>query len=285
MKNLIRRYIYSSARHAGFYRVLWHPLTRLAALAYREHYRDSLRGNGQTSLDVKTLSPDLRVLHGPFAGMVYPTADSTGSTLHAKLLGCYEQELHPFIEQAIANPADGVVDVGCAEGYYAVGMAMRTPSSKIYAYDTEARAHELCRAMAAANGVADRVTLGQFCNAAELIRLASTGRLLVISDCEGYEGTLFTDEVCQALRHCTLIIEIHDFLRPDTSALLLPRVSRHHHVKRIRTVPDPVRPQVFHYAELDALDDAARIEAMSEQRPLPMEWFICTPREAGAAQV
>src|SRR5579859_5362525 len=60
-----------------------------------------------------------RVRSGPFAGMRYVDA-SIGSAYLPKLLGIYERELHPVIEEACASRPGLIVDLGAAEGYYAV---------------------------------------------------------------------------------------------------------------------------------------------------------------------
>ena len=59
-----------------------------------------------------------------------------------KLLGVYERELNPYIEQACALNFPLIVDVGAAEGYYAVGMALRNPSARVIAFEMDARARE-----------------------------------------------------------------------------------------------------------------------------------------------
>ena len=64
------------------------------------------------------------VLSGPFAGMAMLPESSWGDgDLAPKLLGCYEAELHPAIAKAISRKPKNIVNIGCAEGYYAVGMA------------------------------------------------------------------------------------------------------------------------------------------------------------------
>lgn len=47
------------------------------------------------------------------------------------LVGSYESELHLQIEQLILERPQVVIDVGCAEGYYAVGLAQRLPDATI----------------------------------------------------------------------------------------------------------------------------------------------------------
>ena len=61
-------------------------------------------------------------MQGPLAGMDFLPQSAEGCHI-AKLLGCYEQPLQPFIEEAIANAYPTILNIGCAEGYYAVGMA------------------------------------------------------------------------------------------------------------------------------------------------------------------
>src|SRR5271170_2035809 len=41
----------------------------------------------------------------------------------AKLVGLYEAELHPALHDLALTPPPVVINVGCAEGYYAVGLA------------------------------------------------------------------------------------------------------------------------------------------------------------------
>src|SRR5947209_10340484 len=66
----------------------------------------------------------LAVQDGPFKEM--KLAESTswgdGDTL-PKLLGCYEAELHPAVNEALGKDYAAVINVGCAEGYYAIGFA------------------------------------------------------------------------------------------------------------------------------------------------------------------
>ena len=125
---------------------------------------------------IKATFPDLVVRHGVFKGMRYPEARSSGSALYPKLLGSYERELEPILETICQRPYGQVVDVGCAEGYYAVGLAMRMPSARVYAYDTNAEAIRLCRQLAQANNVENRVITGAFCDRETLRSIPFTGR-------------------------------------------------------------------------------------------------------------
>ena len=126
-----------------------------------------------------------RVLSGPFAGMAY-VAQARGSALMPKLLGSYEAELHAVIQQIAATDYAAVIDIGCAEGYHANGLAMRMPSTHVYAFDTDLEAQKLCMEMASLNAVEGRVTVSGECQTGDLNRIIA-GRSLIVCDCEGFE--------------------------------------------------------------------------------------------------
>jgi hypothetical protein len=63
------------------------------------------------------------VLHGPFEGMIYPATSLHDRNSVPKILGSYECELHDVIDSALRKKYYLAIDVGSAEGYYAVGFA------------------------------------------------------------------------------------------------------------------------------------------------------------------
>ena len=93
------------------------------------------------------------VWQGPLAGLEFLRQSAEGCHV-AKLLGCYEQPLQPHIEAAIQSAYPVVLNIGCAEGYYAIGMARRMADTKVMAYDLDPNARHVCAALAATNGVA-----------------------------------------------------------------------------------------------------------------------------------
>ena len=65
---------------------------------------------------------DLTVKNGPMAGLKYPSFSSFGSSIFPKLVGTYENELAPIINKLNATQYKLIIDIGCAEGYYAIGL-------------------------------------------------------------------------------------------------------------------------------------------------------------------
>lgn len=56
------------------------------------------------------------VMQGPLQGLDFLPQSAEGCHI-AKLLGCYEQPLQPYIEQAIQKQYATILNIGCAEGY------------------------------------------------------------------------------------------------------------------------------------------------------------------------
>lgn len=220
------------------------------------------------------------VRNGPFAGLRYPVLQSVGSSLFPKLLGSYEAELHPWIAEVCAGAYTEIVDVGCAEGYYAIGLARRVPEARVYAYDTDARAQALCAAAAELNGVASRVEVRATFEAAALAAIPVRGRGLVVCDCEGAELDLFTPDTVPLCAGWDLLIETHDFLDVTGSTRLQARFAASHEVRACLSVDDIQKAKHYDYPELAALDLATRRAIVGEGRPAIMEWLFFTARTA-----
>lgn len=110
-----------------------------------------------------------------------------------KLLGCYEQALHPHFECFIARGFDAVLNIGCAEGHYAIGLARRMPGTKIFAHDLNEDAQKTCRSMAQLNGVAARTRIDGLFSGGDFERFAALDTL-VMADIEGAEEALLGPE-------------------------------------------------------------------------------------------
>jgi hypothetical protein len=202
----------------------------------------------------------LRVSGGPFAGLAYP--DATATSLVPKLLGAYERELHAAIEQAIRDRPELIVNVGAADGYYAVGLARRCPHAAVHAFEADARQRELLARTAAANGVT--LTIAGAAGLGEL-RALPAARALVVLDCEGCEATLLDPEHVPLLRTATIVAELHDFAVAGIAETVDGRFRATHDVTLVPTGAQP--PERGSPVGL----------ALSEYRPGPMRWAVLRP--------
>lgn len=233
--------------------------------------------------EIIKISPTLTVLHGPFKGMQYPQLKSAGSTLSPKIIGSYERELHQIMNIICKTQYTEIVDIGCAEGYYAVGLAMRIADATILAFDTDSNARQLCKTMAIHNNVSNNVKVGAQCDADLLAILPYTKKALIICDCEGYEKSLFTPKNLPALANHDLLIETHDFIDIDISTHLKELFSKTHVIQAIQSMDDIQKARCWSYDELSSYTLAEKRILLGEFRPNIMEWLFMTPiKQQGA---
>lgn len=217
----------------------------------------------------------LAVTHGPFTGMSYLDGlERTSGDLVAKLTGSYERELHPVIESWVAARPAHVIDVGCAEGYYAVGLALAIPGTHVHAYDIDVQARVRCAELAQQNAVAGRVSVHSECTPATLADFPEQG-VVLLSDCEGYELTLLDPALAPRLNRWPILVELHDFLDPSISQTIAERFAPTHEIEVIEGEPRDGDGM----PELDFMTPRQRRAVLSERRPGPMRWARMDPRD------
>lgn len=219
-----------------------------------------------------------RVLSGPFAGLRYPGLEGHGSAILAKLLGTYEAELHDFVEQVLRTAPPTIVDVGCAEGYYAVGCALRQPDARIVAADISPHARELCAEMAQLNGVAGQVCIMGKVTREILMKFGAESAGWIICDCEGGEEELFDKEVVQSLASWSLLIELHEHIVPGIEERLSPLLGETHDMAVIDSVDDFRRQRIWPSNRVADLPSKLRFEFYYEGRPGLMRWICASPK-------
>lgn len=217
-----------------------------------------------------------RVLAGPFQGMKY-VRSSCGSALLPKLLGTYENELHPAIELLCRLDTDVIVDVGAAEGYYVVGMARRVPGARVIGFETNRVGRVLTRRLARVNGVSARVSTRGFCAHAGLREALEGAREpVVICDIEGAELELLDPREVPALRRCKLLVELHEGGQPTERGELYGRFGESHTISFL-----PLAPRSN--ADLPpgiTLDPGNADFAMDEKRAISTGWLLMLPKAA-----
>ena len=210
------------------------------------------------------------VMEGPLKGMDFLPQSAEGCHI-AKLLGCYEQPLLPHIEAAIQASYPTILNIGCAEGYYAVGMARRTPQSRVLAFDLNPKAQEVCAELVAKNGVSDRVTVGALFKPEDFAQYAKQ-KVLVLCDIEGAERELLDPQASPALKGMDLIVEAHECLIPGITKLLLQRFTPSHDI----TLVEDNGQRQLHSAPawFNNLAHLDQLLAVWEWRSGPTPWLV-----------
>jgi len=219
------------------------------------------------------------VRSGPFAGMKYLSQPSEGGVT-AKLLGAYEASLQGFFRSLPEQGYDAVLNVGCAEGYYAVGCARLLPGTQVLAWDIDPRAREMCSALAKLNGVESQVTIREKFETKDLpgvrgelkSRLGKDPHACLVIDCEGAEFDLL-DPAQADFGWLDMVVEVHPS-RECKLDMLVERFRETHEIeiRKAETVV-PELPDWLH--ELGHLD---QILTVWEWRAVPTPWLILRSR-------
>jgi hypothetical protein len=219
-----------------------------------------------------------KVLHGPFKGLRYPLMESVGSALYPKLIGSYEKELHGAIEEICSTNYREVINIGCGEGYYAVGLALRIPTATVFAFDIDAQARALCLKMSKINNVENRMIIHSQCTSDFLVNFKFSNKGLIVCDCEGYEKFLFNELSVGNLRNCDLLIETHDFIDISISTYLHAVFSQTHYITSIKSIDDIEKVKTYHFPEAEKFELPVRKKLFAEGRPAIMEWLLLVPK-------
>ncbi|MGB0695008.1 MAG: hypothetical protein ACPGOY_05120 [Rhodospirillaceae bacterium] len=206
------------------------------------------------------------IVAGPFQGMRFDIGP-VGSCLLPKLLGTYEQELHPVIRKAVRRGYKRIINLGCAEGLYAVGFKRLMPDTEIIAVDILPEARAKCQAMAELNGV--ELVISDGLAHSDLARLC-TPDTLIWSDIEGAEEDLLDPEAVPALKTTDMVVELHE----TAIEALPPRYKASHDVKLLM-------PGVHGFAWPGFLDDVSDIDLALlqwEMRYGPLPWAVMTSK-------
>jgi hypothetical protein len=207
---------------------------------------------------------------GPFASMKMVTDPRFGASV-PKLVGVYEYALHDLVKKIISTPYTSIINIGCAEGYYAVGFALHMPHTPVFALDIVPAMREACAAHAVLNGVENRISIRDGVDAAGLQHLLSNkggARPLVLCDVEGAEEILLNPQTVPALNKCDMLVEQHDFAVANITQTLQARFAPTHDCTLIACYPD----QITLPAYADSLPEIDRLLLTYEGRVSPTPW-------------
>lgn len=216
---------------------------------------------------------------GPFAGVyILPEISWPSTAFCPILLGCYEMELHPYIECEISRlqwiPKPKIVNIGCAEGYYALGMARRLPNAEVWAVDNNIEALHIMEKAVQSNNVKMVISSNEKMD--EVLDKVD----FVISDCEGAEVDYLDPEKFPALKKAGIIVEIHYLRQKDGSdppAVDEILVNRFKDTHRVSMVYEGGR-NPSQYPILHMLSSHERWLAVSERRDALMHWLCMSPK-------
>jgi Ribosomal protein L11 methyltransferase (PrmA) len=197
-----------------------------------------------------------RIAAGPFAGM---RLDYELFPVHAspKFLGTYEQELHSVIERAIQLHPKYVLNIGCAEGFYAVGLAIRLKDARVFAADADPKALSATIKNAQLNGVSAQVYPVGIVRPGQFSRYLKADASLLIMDCEGAEFSLLDPANDPILLQTNILVEIHREFGDERE--IIQKFARTHNIIEIspsvRMAPESLVGPIKGIDMLSAVDE------------------------------
>lgn len=226
-------------------------------------------------------STNSRVQAGPFKGLIYPALPS--NAVHAstipKLLGIYELELQEDIARLLSTRHyDRFIDIGAADGYYAVGIARILDSARTVAFEADPASRQALRSVCRANGLVDEIDVYGYCTADDLKKLGRSQHTLIVCDCEGGEVNLITSEVLTALGPTDLIIETHDMVVPHCTEDLTKLLSATHDVRVLESHERTLSDASTEIIDMLPFRSDELSFAIAEHRHYAMHWIIATQR-------
>ena len=254
--------------------VMKSPLVLKIAHTISSSYETSNRTQAKIKmLNKLSLNGVLKVLYGPFKGLIYPKIDSVGSVFLPKILGTYESELHHTLEKICETGYKTIIDIGAGEGYYAIGLLTRIPESVVFAFESNPQGQNLCKEMAKANYVGDRLIISGECDINKLSRLVNEKKKgLILCDCEGYELDLLLPDKISQLKYFDILAELHDHscVGPTVTQIFYSRFSGSHTVEVINL--RYIKPT--QHIDFKDMSPEEQMEIISERRKYSVGWVF-----------
>tara|TARA_B100001113_G_scaffold349124_1_gene344047 strand:- start:1115 stop:1915 length:801 start_codon:yes stop_codon:yes gene_type:complete len=211
-----------------------------------------------------------KILYGPFKGMNFLDNVSEGCFV-PKLLGIYESELHDYINHIVLNKPDIIINVGSAEGYYAVGLKKLLPDTDVFAFDTDINAQEKCKELSIMNKVNINIE-GEF--SSEILNNFKNKKVVLMCDIEGDESNLITEENIDMYSEIEVCIELHYNNKGKHNVSFMPEIFQKSHKTElvVQKGKSFIVPEfIANLSHLDILLSAW------EYRSYPTPWLIAKP--------
>jgi hypothetical protein len=137
------------------------------------------------------------------------------------------------VENEISNNHDAFLNIGCGDGYYAVGVKSKSPSTDIYMFDIDVTCNDQVKENCQLNGIND-YTFANNLDLPEFQRIL--GKYIdpwIFMDIEGAEVDFLCPDVVNGLHKSTITVEMHDCFRMGVTNELIARFQNTHKIINI----------------------------------------------------
>lgn len=216
-----------------------------------------------------------QVAYGPFKGLKLSKKQWWGNDFTTKILGQYERDVVDELVSLLGERENSVfVDIGAADGYYAVGVAHAKLAQIVFAFEISQKGREVIQETATANSCLPKLRIHGEADLYALKSIIEThDSVVALIDIEGAEYELLTDEMLSLLKGSKLIVELHPHLIPsgdEFEEALISRAAKYFKVSKLyKSAYDPNQ-----FSELNDLSDDIRLIAFSEDRMRNPKWLV-----------
>ena len=223
---------------------------------------------------------------GPFRGIRYVNK-AVGSGFFQKIIGCYEKELHSVLEEVKSISFKRLINIGAAEGYYAVGCLKLIQDLHAIAFETEEKGRTLMYALASHNGVANRLTIKGNCDVPDLMQIYADKEepTLLICDVEGAEDTLLNIDQVPGLKTSFLLVELHEQHCPGITKQMKSRFADTHSITEILSQERDGSEYPFWDPYIALIPKSYKRSIVKEGRKIQMSWLWMKPHVANVNNV
>jgi len=198
--------------------------------------------------------------------------------LGAQCLGIYEYEILVELEVLLEGQNKTFIDIGAADGYYAVGALFSGLCGKVICFEQSEAGRTTIRDNWKANGAHGSLIVQGEANNESLSALkeSDVNNAVVLIDVEGAEFDILTEPVLEKLKRCVVILEVHNWAEDFVSRYtgLLQRLHAYFDIEKI----DRKTVDLYSFSELRDLTDDNRALLGSERRPCAMRFLKLLPR-------
>lgn len=230
----------------------------------------------------KSLSKQMNatVRYGPFSGFILGTDYEWGKAdIGNMLLGLYEKEVLQSLHEVPASHRT-LVDVGAADGYFAIGCLVANLFDTVYCFESSPEAQKKLSDNASLNHVQDRIEIFGAVTNTLPFELQKKGvdisKCVVLCDIEGGEFEVFDERALKALKDAVILIEIHDWHKNGTKRYqgLRERAEKYFNLTKLTTGSR----NLSLFPELAGLSDNDRWLLCSEGRHCLTTWLRLDPK-------
>jgi hypothetical protein len=218
------------------------------------------------------------ILYGPLKGIALSNCSWWGATDRAAMIfGLYEIEVMQMLLNK-PNSYNTFVDLGAADGYYAVGLLKAKYFTNAYAFEINAKGRDVVSQNAELNCVSQKLQVyGEATQTFyEILSKEERESAVILVDIEGAEFDLLSESVFKQLNKAIFIVELHDFFFADGCKKTQDLINRSSNTHRYTEVYMGSR-NPSECKELNTLSDSDRWLICSEGRAQLMRWLRFDP--------